>query len=394
MILFIAPNPNNQKKIEGYLQRVKAIDELFENEVKIYSTDLSSEREILENIIKADLVYVHSIYKAKEIIEHYELFGYKIITDLHGAVPEEEALSGRFGESQILEQVEATVFKNSNNFVAVTEAMAHHYEKKYANSRKKDWIILPIYNSNSNKKSINKTQAVIYAGGAQKWQNIDLMAKVINNTANKDYRYFVLTQEPELFSNIINSTKNVTINSVGPSEVGEYYEQCTLGFVLRDDIIVNRVACPTKLIEYLEYGIVPIVKSAKIGDFISYGYKYINYQDFINKKLDKKTIEKYANINYKVLDKIKKSELLGKENLIKKYKQMCKIEYQNKRYSSTLIKILESQQHQSDKLHDLKNEIKNKNNEIENLKNEIKTIKNSKRWRMVQLIAKPVDRFR
>lgn len=49
-------------------------------------------------------------------------------------------------------------------------------------------------------------------------------------------------------------------------------------FVLRDDILVNQVACPTKIVEYLNYGIKPIVLSEKIGDFKEYGYEYI----FIN----------------------------------------------------------------------------------------------------------------
>ena len=50
-------------------------------------------------------------------------------------------------------------------------------------------------------------------------------------------------------------------------EMKEVYRHAQYGFVLRDDIVVNNVACPTKIIDYIKYDIIPIVKSPHIGDF-------------------------------------------------------------------------------------------------------------------------------
>src|SRR5690606_6210947 len=73
---------------------------------------------------------------------------------------------------------------------------------------------------------------------------------------------------------------NLRVLTVTPDELGDYYRQAHYGFILRDDITVNRVACPTKMVEYLFYGITPIVKSPSIGDFPERGYEYIEYSDF------------------------------------------------------------------------------------------------------------------
>jgi hypothetical protein len=58
------------------------------------------------------------------------------------------------------------------------------------------------------------------------------------------------------------------------------YSAADFGFIVRDKSPVNGVACPTKLIEYLCYGVIPIVELVEIGDFAAYGYEYVSLADF------------------------------------------------------------------------------------------------------------------
>ena len=37
----------------------------------------------------------------------------------------------------------------------------------------------------------------------------------------------------------------------------------------REEILVNAVACPTKLVEYMYWGVVPVVITPNIGDFMN-----------------------------------------------------------------------------------------------------------------------------
>ena len=316
MILFIAPNPFKVKEREGYLQRVAAIDQLFPNNKKYYANDCESSLELGRLILEANLIYVHSIYRAEEIIDCYPAFGYKIITDLHGVVPEEEAMIGEGRRSEELASIEEVVFKHGAAFVAVTNAMVRHFQNKYPESKSKQWTTLPIFEPvRGTTKSHKFNYEVVYAGGAQKWQNVDLMVDAINN-ADRQYQYHILTHTPEAFGAISNNAKHrVKIATVPSNQVGKYYDEADLGFILRDDTTVNNVACPTKIIEYLGYGVVPIVKSPQIGDFYELGYKYITLDDFVGSKLFIDQIPKYVESNYTVVKKLEEMTRDGKKRL-------------------------------------------------------------------------------
>lgn len=286
MILFISPNPFKVKKREGYLQRVASIDGLFPGEEKHYYDDYVDEKILIDLMKRADMIYVHSIYQAHRILEYYYIFGEKIVTDLHGVVPEEESNKGNVELSDILTDTELRVFQLSNTFVAVTNAMVEYYNLKYKQGKIKTWIILPIFNTamNFKEEKLNKTPKsyqVIYAGGAQPWQNIKKMIQAINT--NDKYLYIILTHDIDSFKQIDKTIeKKAIIKSVKPEDVVSYYKVSQLGFILRDDSIINRVACPTKLIEYIGLGIVPIVDSPNIGDFKVLGYSYLTIDRFLN----------------------------------------------------------------------------------------------------------------
>jgi len=74
--------------------------------------------------------------------------------------------------------------------------------------------------------------------------------------------------------------KEAIIHAVRPEEVIHEIRDCHFGILLRDDIAVNNVACPTKLIEYLSCGVLPVLKTSHIGDFERYGMNYIPLEDF------------------------------------------------------------------------------------------------------------------
>jgi hypothetical protein len=148
--------------------------------------------------------------------------------------------------------------------------------------------IYPNFSANLNfleQDEFGKT-VVIYSGNCQKWQNIDLMLEVIKKNRCKHLEYIILTGEPSVFEEkmqkvgIIKNLWNISVLSVKPFELPQYYNKAHYGFILRDDIAVNQVANPTKMLEYLNFGIIPIVKSPQIGDFASLGYDYLLYSSF------------------------------------------------------------------------------------------------------------------
>ena len=187
MICFVSPNPDLVEKKEGYMQRVSSIDDIFSGEDRVYLLDIESDVDRYRTMLEADIIYVHSLYQAEKIIDFYKVFGDKIITDLHGVVPEEEGFIGNISRCLELSNVESVVFKYCKQFVSVSRKMTQYYINKYKLSDDYKWVVLPIFSINSKVKYSHKKSnchQIIYAGGMQKWQNPQLIADAIKKKAN------------------------------------------------------------------------------------------------------------------------------------------------------------------------------------------------------------------
>lgn len=78
----------------------------------------------------------------------------------------------------------------------------------------------------------------------------------------------VYTQEVKSFEKLAMDLKikNIKILSVNYDEMPRYLDACDYGFCLRQDNMVNRVASPTKVMEYLSRNVMPIL-TEYVGDF-------------------------------------------------------------------------------------------------------------------------------
>jgi len=406
MIVFLAPDPQKTKAREGFLQRVAAIDKIFSDEKRIYHEDTSDDNEQLaKDLVSADLIYVHSIYHSRKILLCYPILADKIITDLHGVVPEEIEYSGDTDSSRALSAVEKIVFTHGKNFVAVSQAMVDHFSRKYKLSTEVKWAILPIFESentvNVEKKKINNN--VIYAGGAQKWQNVDLMVGAINGAMSR-YSYTILTHTPEAFRDIDREkVEQIEITTVESSDVGRYYENASMGFCLRDDITINNVACPTKMIEYMSSGIAPIVLSPNIGDFNRLGYSYITLNDFVSGKTTERVVRSIIEKNLKVLQKLIKQTDKGVSDLRALAEALRLKHVKESRYPQVLEYIMAFNliQNQNEELLRNKQAIAKNEEAINEYKNNLeqqeeyiqKTLQ-SRRWKIFTLITKPIASVR
>lgn len=246
---------------------------------------MSKLEKLLEN---ASCIYIHSIYSAMKLpLECLLKHKNKIIIDAHGcAIEEMEYAQTDKKQLQKAVMYEEELFNSVKAIVCVTENMISLYRTKYP-STKAEFILLPIFKTNETacieKKAISCLR-VVYSGGTNKWQNIDEMVDVIRKLPDK-FEVNILSKDVKIFEEKLDGAKNIgkiTIKSVSPQEIGKEYENADFGFILRSDIIVNKVACPTKLIEYIAYGLIPIVDFPNIGDFENLGYQYINKNDLLN----------------------------------------------------------------------------------------------------------------
>jgi glycosyltransferase involved in cell wall biosynthesis len=127
---------------------------------------------------------------------------------------------------------------------------------------------------------------VVYAGGLHKWQQVPKMIDAISRTASICAHRFYCPDPDAVRAMLPEAVRaQVLVDRKAHEELMGLYAECHYGFILRSDIVVNHVACPTKLIEYLGMGIVPIVDCEEIGDFRVMGMQFVTLNDLLQGNL-------------------------------------------------------------------------------------------------------------
>lgn len=342
-MLFVATYPSNVDIKEGMLQRISAIDKEFEDidRAYLYVSFLKNWRRsqihqgnklivnkvnffrhfiLIFQMIRANSnIYIHSVFNY-ERIALWSLKGKMITVDIHGAVPEESKYLGNRFAGLRYNFLERRLFRNATNLIHVSEEMRDYYQAKYPFITERNNIIKPIFSSNvlidcSKEEELNLRRELgikddevvfIYAGNLQAWQNFELMLEVMRDLKSSLYKFIILTGDLKSALHLLKSSgipaEKYVLKSVLPSELNTYYSISHYGFILRDEHILNQVAAPTKLIEYMYFGIIPIVKFDRIGDSKRMGYEYIKYESsqMLHLRQKKSTINK--KIAVKILD--------------------------------------------------------------------------------------------
>lgn len=311
-IAIVAPCPIGLDIDNGWLDRIWMVDRIFHDKARLYLNfaqhhasklprvtqreeavfeallhpSLPLHKAFVATIVeRARAVYVHTLHGAKHVIEW--LASGKVLVDIHGVVPEEERMLGRPQAAAAFEPVEEAVLRAANCCVVVSNAMRRHYLDKYPGACQRS-MLLPIVQAaepsrpNGAAPLPDLPVRVIYAGGVQAWQNIDAMLQLCAR-AQPFARFSFLSNDWPVIQAAARRRGTVAGAHYGVAskqQLKDEYEGADFGMVLRDDHVVNRVSCPTKLFDYLCHGVVPIVRSPLLGDFEEHGYSYVTETEF------------------------------------------------------------------------------------------------------------------
>lgn len=340
------PSPANER--DGMIQRVAFIDSLLGSRERIY-LDISYRRHwrlrktqnddlltvmsanaflhlpvIFSYLRRANCIYVHSIYNAIKIWWAYPFM--RIVTDMHGVVPEELHLESRHWRAMVYTIVERWTVRFSTAIISVTDAMAAHIIID-APRKIQLHLVLPVLPTGfsepfTRSKTILGPVRALYSGGLQVWQNTGLMLNAMRQT-HMHALFKVLTQDVTAFRNLMNATAGpdsadtISVLSVPKNHIFTHYYWADFGFVLRDDNLINQVACPTKLVEYLATGVIPVVLQPRIGDFDTYGYAYVLLDDFVSGRIPGANAREHMRQrNYDVLSVLRERAAVAQVELL------------------------------------------------------------------------------
>ncbi|MEC4116370.1 hypothetical protein VSP20_05240 [Myroides phaeus] len=194
----------------------------------------------------------------------------KIVSWFQGVGPEEYILlhnnsfKAKLG-FVYLSFFECKMLKKAKICIFVSEAMRSFYENKYKINLKEKSVIIPCYNKKLD-LSINSDRycnlSFVYAGGLFAWQCIEKTLSVYKEVHKIDNNatLTLLTGQTEAAEDLVRKfdLKNVDVKYVKLDKLQEELSKYKYGFLLREDIVVNNVATPTKMNSYLASGLIPL----------------------------------------------------------------------------------------------------------------------------------------
>lgn len=209
----------------------------------------------------------------------------KVVADVHGASAEEtmysQNLSAEHPMIKRLHAKESELYQQADLCVFVSNQMVQHIHHKFGCPPSK-YVIIPCatelppeeVSRNQMRKSLglqNKL-AFVYLGSFRKYQmakeTIQLfkqISKYIEDTFLVIFTSHTQEFEKELQQLRIGQDKYM-IKTLERKEVPMYLEAMDIGFMMREDAVLNRVASPTKFAEYLLSGL-PVITTPYVGDY-------------------------------------------------------------------------------------------------------------------------------
>ncbi len=244
-------------------------------------------------------------YKPQYYIEEWTLSrGIKLVKrlfgncnfglDIHGASPEEyEYLNGK--ESHLLSNQERYSVFAADYIICQSDEMKRHLERKYSDSLAigvyRCGVDCSVFKMDDNDRRVIRAElgykdddvVFVYSGGMHAWQKVEDSVRFFSkyHQVNDKAKLLVLTKDQEGFNNILdkigeNSLKEyITIKSLGYKDVPKYLNASDVAFLLRDNHVMNAVASPTKLSEYMACGL-PVISTRVSEKWLDEeGMKYI-----------------------------------------------------------------------------------------------------------------------
>ena len=351
-VVFFGGYPYPERQSDGYFQRIQIVDGLFSGHWRVYveSDELPGRSRWFDRpqhnvlvlrilggprrralvrtlalmaVLKCRNIYFHSVLRM-----HDNRFGFLMhvpgltkVIDIHGVVPEEFRFHSDFYSAVLYEREERVAVRKSDMVIVVTEAMLNYLKQKYRGELRGRVAIFPMFPrvvpTLGPRAYVDGKPVIVYAGGLHKWQQVPKMIDAISRTVSSCAHRFYCP-DPNVVRAMLPEAirEQVIVECKAHEELMGLYAECHYGFILRNDIVVNHVACPTKLVEYLAMGIVPIVDCENMGDFKAMGMLFVTIDELLRGKLPDEAIRaEMAHKNFAIYERLREVRKQGARDI-------------------------------------------------------------------------------
>lgn len=230
-------------------------------------------------------VYTRSFVGARVVHNWCKTKNVKTVFDCRGAVSEEVRYHGpgSFIYKSVIRWLEAREMRRAGRLTCVSQRLNQYVEHL---SGRRDVGVIPCcvdpgavkfsraYRDSQREMHGFAPRDVVlcYAGGLSHWQRVQdtvLLMQALSRVSDR-FRFIFLTKEVERAKRLMSEAglplSRVLLKHVPHSEVGNVLSLGDVGVILRHDIVLNRVASPIKVPEYLSSGLMVLLSSG-VGDY-------------------------------------------------------------------------------------------------------------------------------
>jgi len=246
--------------------------------VRLALEDNGYDTQYIESLDGIDKTAIIVFPMAVDAFRYYWKGYRRIILWQQGATGEESFLRNHSKlRLAALNGIDCFIMKKAILVLYVSKELRSYYETRARQSFESKSYIMPCFNEELDvsilQKKDYKKPSFVYAGSLDLWQcfrqTVALYTEIERRIPGCSLK--VLTFQTEEAERIIREAgaKNCCVKCVPKENVRQELAECSYGFVLREDIEVNRVATPTKISSYLAAGVIPVVTSS-VKDFASF----------------------------------------------------------------------------------------------------------------------------
>lgn len=238
---------------------------------------------------------LYLFYKPQYIVSEYSISYQSLrfipssvfcIIDIHGAQREEYEYSVKNHRKSISDYYDYLEYKGilkARGVICQSDEMRKHLLRKYPNLDEAKFCVyrctadatLFFYNLNDREAirrdmSLSEDQCLfVYAGGLHRWQKVEESLRLFEQyltACDSRAKFLLLTLAKDQAKELIeikfpNIKDSILVKSVSNAQVRLYLSAADVAFLLRDDVVMNAVAFPTKLAEYMFCGL-PVISTS------------------------------------------------------------------------------------------------------------------------------------